>query len=107
MAEKQAVQFHYIKSNHFRVVHADGVWGGPTPRGLINMSFFSERLPIPKSLTHEVTDEGIGPEIDRKTKEGIIREIEVEVVVDSQMAQRLVQWLQEIIDAVSDREEPE
>ncbi len=26
------INFRYIKSNHFRVTHADGVWGGLTPQ---------------------------------------------------------------------------
>ena len=43
------VEFHYIKSNHFRVIHADGVYGGATPRGFIiwisslNVALFHEK----------------------------------------------------------------
>lgn len=95
--------FHYIKANAFRVVHADGIWGGPTPRGYITMSFFSERAPIPTEITHASrpakTLAGVlGPELGRKSKEGIIREVEVEVVVDLPMAKGLITWLQGKID---------
>jgi len=33
--ENERVLFHFVRSRHFRVVHADGAVGAPTPRGLI------------------------------------------------------------------------
>lgn len=96
--------FHYIKSNGFRVVHADGVWGGPNLRGYITMSFFSERHPIPRRLTHEVKSDGtFGQEIGREIRGGTIREVEVEVMVDLSMAKSLNSWLAEKIKILEDR----
>lgn len=97
MAEElpQKFEFHFIKSNSFRVVHSDGVWGGTTPRGYITMSFYSERAPLPDKVTHEVMPEGlIGQEISRDNREGITREIEIEVVMDLDTAKSLIPWLQ-------------
>jgi hypothetical protein len=98
----ESLEFHYVKSNGFRVVHADGVWGGPTPRGYITMSFFSERAPIPARISHELQtpepnspDRIIGPEIARDAKDGLVREVEVEVMVDLAMAKSLLGWLGE------------
>ena len=95
------IEFHYIKSNGFRVVHADGVWGGATPRGYITMSFYSERFPIPRGITHELKppeQHTLGKEIARNIKEGLVREVEVEVMIDLEMAQSLIPWLKEKID---------
>ena len=39
---KRTVTFDYIKSNLFRVIHADGVWGGIAPTGKIHLSFFND-----------------------------------------------------------------
>ena len=104
MAEEsplKSIEFHYIKSNGFRVIHADGVWGGPTPRGYLTMAFYSERHPIPLKLTHEIKPEGtLGDPIDRDTKEGIVREVEVEVMLDLDMAKSLLPWLEEKIEAL-------
>jgi hypothetical protein len=62
------------------------------------MSFYSERHPIPRILTHEVTREGVvGSESSRDIRDGIVREVEVEVVMDLQMARDVVKWLQEHI----------
>ena len=43
------VTVHNKVSPFYKPVHVDGVYGGITPRGLLNVSFFSERFPIPKS----------------------------------------------------------
>ena len=93
------VTFHYIKSAGFRVVHADGVWGGATPRGYVAMNFFSERAPIPKSLTHEIMKDGnLGEEKQQSSRDGFVREVEVEVLIDLAMARSLIPWLQEKIN---------
>jgi hypothetical protein len=95
------VQFHYIKSNAFRVIHTDGAIGHITPAGLIFVGLYSERAPIPKMMAHEITDAGqVGTERQeqRVSKTGIVREIEVGAMMGIDTAKRLVQWLQERIE---------
>ena len=103
----QSIDFHYIKSNNFHVVHADGVWGGPTPRGYVSMSFYSERNPIPRRITFELTPEGdlgkLGKEVGRDTREGIVREVGVEVLLDLDLAINLAKWLAEKIKALQEQ----
>ena len=94
----RSVDFHYIKSPGFRSVHADGVWGGATPRGYITMSFYSERFPIPQKLVFEHTPEGrLGKEISRQSRDGLIREVDVEVMMDLEMAKSFRVWLDDKI----------
>ena len=50
----KTIRYHYIKSNSFRIVHADGVYGGSTPKGYLHLDFFSERFPIPQLVEHSV-----------------------------------------------------
>ena len=101
-------EFHYLKSNSFRVVHCDGVWGGTTPRGYITMSFYSERAPIPRRIIHEFKPEGIlGQETGRDSREGIIREVEVEVMMDLAVAKSLIPWLEEKIQALESQHDAE
>ncbi len=103
MAEEsppERIEFHYIKGSAFRVVHADGVWGGPTSRGYITMAFYSERSPIPQSLVHEVTEGKLGPEVERVTKKGVVREVDVEVMIDLDLAKSFQRWLTEKIEAL-------
>jgi len=99
-AVPQSVTFHLIKSPAFRTVHADGVWGGVTPRGGINIGFFSERGPFPRQVTYGVEATGrLGPEDAnaRVQRDGPVREIEVNVVLDLTLAKSLRAWLDEKI----------
>ena len=64
------------------------------------MSFYSERAPIPRKVSHEwqppepnSPDRILGQEIGRDTKFGLVREVEVEVMVDLEMAKSLLGWL--------------
>ena len=97
------VPFHYIKSNFFRVAHADGVVGNVTPAGLIFMGFYSERGPIPQMMVHEITEAGqVGPERldERVSKKGVVREVEIGTMMSAEVAVSFVAWLQEKIDLI-------
>ena len=97
------ITFHYIKSNQFRVIHVDGVHGGPSPRGQLQMAFFNERLPIPQQVTHTVDEaRELGPEVldERIGKEGIVREVEVELLLNLDVAKSIHKWLGDKIGQV-------
>ncbi len=105
----QKMRFDYLKSPLFRMIHADGVVGGPTPKGLLFLSFFNERMPIPQQIVHtidQVESAGtafgqptfrarLGEEIlaERVSRESIIRETEVGVLLDLPTAEKLHDWL--------------
>ncbi len=100
---RDKVDLHFIKSNWFRVIHADGAWGGTTPAGNIGMTFYSERSPIPTRLVHEITPDGrLGGELSRTVRKGIVREAEVQVVLSVGVAKALISWLQVKIQNVED-----
>ncbi len=97
------VQFHYIKSNFFRVLHVDGAVGNVTPGGLIFVGFYNERAAIPQVMIHEVTDAGqvgIERQGERVGKKGIVREVEVGAMMSAETATSLIAWLQEKIDLI-------
>ncbi len=92
--ERTTVDFHYVKSNYFRVVHADGIFGGATPNGDLLMTVWNQRVPIPKKTTHVIGDDGsIGQEIDRESRVGIVREVEVGVVFKPDAVKSIIEWL--------------
>lgn len=98
--EDKKIRIEYMKSNLFRVVHADGAFGGTSPRLQLFMTFYSERFPIPKVLTYQPTSTGApGHEVmeERESKEGIIREVEVGVLLDLPAAKTFAVWLNEKI----------
>ena len=94
--DKKTVKFHYKKSNLFRVLHADGAWGGLTPEGNIFFTFYNSRPPIPEVLVQPVEEDGtLGPEIPelKVSKDGIVREVEVGVTMTPENVQSLIEFL--------------
>lgn len=110
MAEPNTLRFHYIKGTDFRTFHADGVFGGPAPSGKqLNLSFYAERLPIPTETVHRlVQDPGgqvrLGEEMSdlRQSREGLIRELQCNIVMPLSAAKLLRDWLQTNIKLLED-----
>jgi len=92
-----------MKGNFFRVIHADGAIGGITPSRDIFLSLYSERGAIPTLIEQALNADGsLGKEIRRESKEGIVREVEVGVVLSSRAAKGIAEWLlkqAQILDA--------
>ena len=101
------VEFHYQKSAHFRTVHADGAIGNITPGRYIQMAIYSERLAIPRGIVHELKPEGtLGEVIEEKTDslKGVVREMEVNVLMSIGIARAISTWLQERIEQLEQAE---
>lgn len=91
----ESVEFHYIKSNFFRTVRGDGVFGGVSPRGDIQIALFSERMPIPQIQVWDVADGQLKAEVadKRVSRPGIVREVEINVIMTVDMAKDLAKFL--------------
>jgi hypothetical protein len=96
--KQHEVVINYLKSNFFRVIHADGAWGGISPRGDIHISFYNERSALPDISRFTLSEEGqiAQPEFF-KSNSKVIREIEADVIMDLGTAQALRNWLSERI----------
>lgn len=93
----EKIRIEYVKSNMFRVVHPDGAFGGTTPRLELFIDFYTERFPIPRVLVYEAFPSGGVPAnevvVERESKEGVIRESEVGIVLDLPVAKVFAEWL--------------
>ena len=90
---KDKVKFHYLKSNYFRVIHVDGIFGGLTPTGDIFASFFSQRPPIPTLTVQPVKESGeLGDELmsERAARDGLVREMEIGVTMRPELAETFI-----------------
>ncbi len=97
------LKVRYIKSNYFRVVHSDGAFGGFTPQGNIFMGIYNERAPIPDATFQAIEGGMLGKELVEHRQGGkdeIIRELEVGLTMDVNVAKALLEWLKEKIDVV-------
>jgi len=93
------VRFFYIKGNHFRVLHVDGALGGITPRGFLHFAVYSERPAIPQTAEHQVSIEGrLSEPLSQEGKQGIVRELDADLIMTMQTATDLRDWLSKRIE---------
>jgi|SRR5579862_3609312 len=98
------LRIEYHKSHSFRVIHADGAYGGTSPRLQLFVAFYSERFPIPQVLTYEVDPTGAPKgEIERESKEGVFREVEIGVTMDLAAAKGFATWINEQVGLLEKR----
>lgn len=96
----RTIKFLSRRSNHFRVVHCDHLFGVTTLDGNISILCVSEAPGEPRTVTHEITPDGSVGDIvegDVFYKEGEIvvsREVEVCIVMRPEVAARLIELLE-------------
>lgn len=86
--------FKYVKARDYRVIAANGVYGGVQPRGEIKMDFFVESTETPTIERFAVKDSKLGEPIERIPSEGAwIRELQIGVVLSRSTAKSIGEWL--------------
>jgi hypothetical protein len=96
---------HFVKSTQFRVIHANGVWFGGDTQQNLHLTFFNERNPIPKKLVLNVNSKGniLGEDMTKRdSKEGLVREMEIDVVLSLQAAMDFHKSLGENLKAIQE-----
>lgn len=96
MDENPKVNFYYQKSNLFRVIHADGAWGGLTPDLQVFFSLFNSGPAMPQMMGYELRPEGTLEDIPAMavSKDGIVREVEVGIVMSPENVKALIAFLE-------------
>jgi hypothetical protein len=97
--EPKTVTFSYEKSENFSVAYVDGATARPLPSGNIYLSFFLERGHEFEAVTNQLDSEGnLGKEIDRKIKDGILRELQVAIIASPAAAKRICALITETVE---------
>ena len=98
------LEFHFEKSNLFRVVHVDGAIGSVSPSAqTLHMAVFSERTPFPRTVVQEVDQGTLGREMldKRVSRNGVFREVEVDLVMTLETATAVRSWLDDRINEMT------
>lgn len=107
MAEKRTINFHYVFPEDYNPVYCTGAYGGISPQGDIIANFYLERMPIPKSLTHELNDDGSLGEIVQTSPDDlsqkVIRYVSAGVVLNESNARSICDWLRRQLDELEAR----
>ncbi len=92
--------FHHLKSTIFRMIHCDGFLMSPSPHGDVQMTVYSERLPIPQTTVHAITDDVVNAADlpgRRASRTGIIREVECTLILNEATASGLIKQLESVL----------
>lgn len=77
-----SVKLFHKKSGNFRVVHADGAWGGVNNTGIVHLTFFAEHPAIPTTVTYPLDKNGLMVNTPtQECDEGQHREMEIDVAL--------------------------
>ncbi len=99
VAKPDQVTFHYLKGPDFRTIHVDGAIGGLTPSGHLHIAFYAERMAIPQQTTQQVNPDGtLGDESTREVKEGVVRQMETDIIVNESTARNIKVWLDQKLE---------
>jgi hypothetical protein len=93
------VRFVYEKARHHRTLHADGAWSALTPQLEIQTAFFANLRPLPISETRTIQEDDTLPPGTHQEKEGMVREVDVTVVVNLKVAKSIIGLLQQMVDS--------
>lgn len=98
--ETEETNYHFIKNNAFRTIFCDGVFGGLRPDGNLLLTVYAERQAIPQMVVLETRDGNIVREIKDKRvgKDGIVCDVEANLIFDIDTAVELYAWLQSHLD---------
>src|SRR5215217_3105251 len=95
----RTIAFHYIKSNHFRVIHVDGAVGAMQPNGKgIHMAVYSDRVPVPVQQVYEISANQLGNQVSTIARQGVVREVEADLFMDLETAAVIAEWLRQRIE---------
>jgi hypothetical protein len=99
---KSTIIINYIKSLSYREAACDGAVGSVTPTRKLWLAFFTERLPLPRIVRHEMipSPEGNGLTIDPdkppeviEGRAGVVRNVEFGLYLSPSAAKTLHEWL--------------
>lgn len=95
--EKGTLDFHHIKSPDFKTGYASGLFANLTPNGLINLTFYIDRNPIPDLISFNIEDGKLGQESNKITRKGIVREVQHGVLVDVNTLKNVITVLEQAL----------
>jgi hypothetical protein len=101
---KTELTFEYKISPTYSMYWVNGAIGGLNPQGAITVNLFSERMAIPKLVTHELKPDGsLGEEISTKGKKYIIRDIVFGLTLTPDVARSIGNWLLKRVEEFEDQ----
>jgi len=97
--DKTTVKFVHKFTDDYRIIPANGAWGGVSPRGDLLMHFFVEHTKVPREEIQVVKEDGSLDSSRKKTKEvEIIRTMQIGVNMNIEQVTHLANWILENVE---------
>ena len=101
MAGENQIKVKYKYADDYNPQYVNGAQGGINVQGEIVANFYFERVPMPNSITHEVSKEGLLGKVLATEPEdltrSVLRYIQSGVVMNLNVAKQVHKWLGEQI----------
>ncbi|MEW5735822.1 MAG: hypothetical protein AB1921_13265 [Thermodesulfobacteriota bacterium] len=106
-AESRRMTIKYVFPDNLPDLHVTGAWAGITPREEVSLHFYSERRPLPKSVSYRMSPEG--ESTDEKSEFGgdIIRLMQASLVMNKEAVVQLHEVLESVLEALEEEKEEE
>ena len=102
MATETPITVKYKYSDDYNPQYVNGAHGGINVQGEIVINFYFERVPMPNSITQEMTeDRGLGKIIKTEPEDlaqSVLRYVQSGVVMNLEVAKQIHKWLGEQIE---------
>ena len=95
--KSKSLNIRYRNNPAYRSVHATGAYGGTLPNGEICLGIFSERTHFPESAIVEVDEQTKQGKETVQVEKGIVREMEVGIIMNLDVAKAIRVWLDDKI----------
>jgi len=97
MAAENQIKVKYKYVDDYNPQYVNGAHGGINVQGEIVANFYFERVPMPNSITHEVSKEGVLGKVVAAEPEdltrSVLRYVQTGVVMNLEVAKQVHKWL--------------
>ena len=107
MAIENKITFKYKYSDDYNPQYINGAQGGVNVQGEIVANFYFERLPLPNSITNEISNDGVlGKEMATEPKDlhnSVLRYVQSGVIMNLEVAKQVYAWLGKHIELLENQ----
>ena len=97
MTEESQIKVKYRYADDYNPKYVNGAQGGINVQGEIVVNFYFERVPMPNSITHEVSKEGVlGKVVSTEPEDlprSVLRFVQSGIVMNLEVAKQVHKWL--------------
>ncbi len=90
---KKNVKIYFSKTENYKIIAANGAWGGVSPGGDIFFDLFIDKRDNPEYLELEIDSNSKTEEVGREGAENFVRESQIGVVLRPDNALVIGKWL--------------